>query len=359
LPDEQSPDQPEPGAPRDAEQAPPPNAGGLTAGGYSYNVVNDDEEAVLLPPAPPSEGGRKVALAPWLLGALIVVPVIVVGAAAWFVASQLTGGGGGGDRLERNVTNVVNAFSQSGDGGAIIRYEGELPPAFPDEMPLYPGADVISSIVQLQGDDAGYIVVLDTTDSRQDVANYFSEALAEDPWQVEIEQAGRESTVLQFSNIENPDIEGVVLAAESKNDQVTTIFMSVQVVGAASENEPEEFDPGQSRPLPAGFPADQIPQYPDSIAIETGYQQAPNARQFVISAVTQDDPSDVMQYYRDLFQSNGWTVEDAPAGSSSLESGEALSFTSADGETSGTLEAGELPEDENFTRINLQVQTSG
>jgi len=300
----------------------------------------------------------KLSISPIALVALVFVPAIIIGVAAWFVASALAddgGGGGGGGRLERNVTNVVSAFSNTGDGAPVIRYEGQLPPAFPDDIPLYPGARVISSIVQLQGDDAGYIVVFDTDDSRQDVANYFADALSKDPWQVEIEQVGRESSVQQFSNIENPDVQGVALEAESKDDDVTTIFMSIQVVGAAKDNEPDAFDPGQSRPLPAGFPADKVPEYPDSTLIETGYQRAPNAKQYVVSMVTQDDPADVLQFYRDQFQTNGWTAEDAPAGSSQLENGEGLTFTGDDGNTSGSVEAGTLADDKNYTRVNISV----
>jgi hypothetical protein len=361
LPDDRSQDQPDSGAPDDrapAGSAPERPEGGVTDGGYSYSVVDDSSAA----PEPAREvdvrAPKSGGLSPWALLALAIVPAIIVGVAAWFIASAVSddgGGGGGGDRLERNVTNVVNAFSNQGDGSPIIRYEGQLPPAFPDDIPLYPGGRVISSVVQLRGDDAGYIVVFDTDDSRQDVSNYFADALSKDPWQVEIEQVGRESTVQQFSNIEDPDVQGVVLEAESKDDDVTTIFMSIQVVGAAKDNEPEAFDPGESRPLPAGFPADKVPQYPESTLIETGYQRAPNAKQFVVSMVTQDDPADVLQYYRDQFQTNGWTSEDAPAGTSQLEGGEALTFTGDNGDTSGSVEAGQFAEDKNYTRVNVSV----
>jgi hypothetical protein len=357
LPDDPTNEQPDGGASGDVAGS-RPGAGGITEGGYSYNVIDEDAPP---PPPSPKAPSRRLSLTPWMLAAAIVVPAVIVGAVAWLIASQMDdGGGGGGDRLERNVTNVVNAFSQGGEGTTgVIRHEGALPNSFPEEIPLYPGSRVISSIVQLRGDDAGYIVVFDTDDSRQDVANFFADALAEDPWQVEIEQAGRESTVVQFSNIEDPDVEGVALAAESKGDAVTTIFMSINVVGGAGDNELEDFDPGQGRPLPAGFPAEQVPQYPDSTIIETGFQRAPQGRQFIASMVTEDDPADVLDYYRNQFEGLGWTVEDVPEGSSTLANGTAINFTSEDGATGGTIEAGGLAEDESFTRVNIQVATPG
>lgn len=331
-------------------------AGGITEGGYAYTLL-DDEAAPgeTRPPRPQRRPARRLSLPVAALAALIVVPALVAGVAAWFIAGALDGGGGSDDRLSRNVTNVVNAFSQTDDAERVIRYEGSLPPAFPDDIPLYPGGKVISSIVQVRGNDAGYIVVFDTSNSREDVAAWFSGALAKDPWQIEIEQVGRESTVQQFSNIEDPDVQGVVLEAESKGDDVTTIFMSIQVVGAAGDNAAETYDPGDGRPLPDGFPADAIPQYPGSTVIESGYQRDASARTFVVSMVTKDDPTTVLQHYRDQFQSQQWTVTDAPAGSSQLPDGEAITFSGTDGTTSGSVEAGQLAEDKNFTRINVQV----
>ncbi|MEX2225345.1 MAG: hypothetical protein WEB52_02715 [Dehalococcoidia bacterium] len=354
MPDDPTNEQPDGGASQDAGGQ-QPERGGVTDSGYSYTVVDDDAKATA-PPPPEKSPREAIAVKPWVLGAAVIIPAIVVGAAVWLLASQF-GDENGDGRLEPNVTNVVNAFSQSGEGTGMIRLEGSLPEAFPDEIPVYPGSRVISSIVQLRGDDAGYIVVFDTDDARQDVAAHFADVLSEDPWQVEVEQSGRESTVVQFSNIEDPDIEGVVLAAESKDDAVTTIFMSVNVVGAAADNEQEDFEPGQSRPLPAGFPAEQVPPYPDSTTIETGFQRAPQGQQFIVSMVTEDAPNDVLDYYREQFDGLGWTVEEGEEGTSTLANGTAINFTNEDGSMAGTVEAGELAEDGDLTRVNVQVAT--
>jgi len=361
LPDDDATNEEPPGAPP-GDTAPTQPPGGVTDSGYSYTVVDDDAAEGTPAPAPAKAPSRTLSLPLWALAAAVIVPAVVVGALAWGLATTLDddGGGaaGGGDRLAQNVTNVVNAFSQGGEGTTgLIRYEGALPPAFPEEIPIYPGSSVISSIVQIRGADATYTVVFDSSDPRQDVASFFEDAFSQDPWQVEVTQTGLESSLVQFSNIENPDIEGLELSAESKSDDVTTIFLSVGVVGAAADNQLEDFDPGQTRPLPAGFPAEQVPQYPDSTIIETGFQRAPSGRQFIASMVTQDAPADVLQFYRTRLEDIGWTVEDAPAGTSSLTDGSSMTFTSDDGATTGTIEAGALAEDGDFTRVNIQVAT--
>jgi hypothetical protein len=352
LPDDDPNDQRAPG-----DQPVPPSAAGagVTPGGYAYSVVNDDEPATAphvrepKPKSPP----RKIGIRPVALAAAIIIPALIVGIGMYLFASS--SGGGNDDRVERNVTNVINAFTQSDEGGGAIRYEGELPPSFPEDVPRYPGSEVISGIVQLRGDDATYIAVFDSDDSRDDVAAYFADAFDEDPWQVEIEQAGRESTVLQFSNIEDADVAGVVLAAESDGGDVTTIFMSINVVGGADDIDTDAFDPGAGRALPDGYPESDVPRYDQSTVIETGYQQTPQGRDFLVTLVTQDGIAEVLDFYRDHFGGNGWTVEDAAPGSSELEDGEAITFSSDDGETVGSVQAGVFGEDDDYNQISIQV----
>jgi len=361
LAEHPNPEETPPGEPLDAGAPQEQPRGGVTPGGYEYTVVSDtaDEERPSERPERQAEPRprRTFSLGLPALIALALIPAIVAGVAVWFLADMLGAGGGDDDeRLERNVANVVNAFTQQ-QGARTVRYEGQVPPSFPDDIPQYPGARVVSSLVQVRGDDAQYIVVYDTEDTRQDVGNYFAEAFAEDPWQVEIEQVGRESTVQQFSNIEDADVSGIVLAVESLEDETTTIFMSVQVVGGASDNEPEDFEPGASKPLPAGFPGDDIPQYPDSILIESAYQKQPNATQYLISLITRDDPGDVIDYYRETLEERGFTVEDGDP-EQNPEGGESITFASTDPELSGSVTAFEFADDENYTQVDVQVQTA-
>lgn len=292
---------------------------------------------------------------PVIVALLAIVPAAIVGVAVWFVAG---GGDGSGDaRLGGNVANVINAFTAGQQGTDVERFEGELPPGFPEELPRYPGSRTVAGVRQITGDDVSYLVVFDTSDSRQQVSNFYEERFGADPWQIELGQASRGSSLHQFSNIEDANIEGVVLAAESKTDRITTIFVSVQVVGGGRDVEGPAFDPGVSRPVPAGFPADQVPQYPDSILIETAYQSQPNARTYLITLVTRDDAEAVLDFYREHFVTNDWSVEEDDP-SQVPEGGEAITFTSEDTETSGSVVAGELDDDDSYTRVDVTVRAS-
>ncbi len=328
----------------------PEGAASVTPGGYAYTVV-DDEAAELGRPNAAAKQGIRIHAA--LLAAAVIIPAIAAGAIAWFMAPS---GGGDGGRIAADVANVISAFSQGNGATASIRYEGELPAGYPNDVPSYPGAKLVSSMLQINGEDAGYLVVYDTGDSRGTVAAYFEDKLAADPWQVDAGQDNRDSTLQQFSKIDDPNIRGLVLAAESKGDKLTTIVVSVQVTAGAKDLANDAFALGASKPLPEGFP-EAVPQYPDSTVIELAFQKQPNAKSFVVSFVTKDDISKVLDYYRDQLESGGLTVTDGDASQSPLADAEAVEFTDDEQTVGGQLTAGTFAEDESYTRIDLQVQT--
>jgi hypothetical protein len=347
LDPERQQEEPAPSAP---EPVPPP--GGVTEGGYSYTVVEPTPPAETPAPKPRRER-QPVHIGPFVLAAIIVVPALIAGAAAWFIASALDGGGGGGDRTNANVASVINAFSQ-GQGGTTQRIEGALPAGLPEDIPSYPGAHVVSSLVSVSGEDAVYLVIYDTTDSLEEVGAHFTEALGEDPWQLDGAQDARETSLRQFTKIDDADVEGLYLIAESKNADLTTIFLSVQVTSGADAAELEDFEPRASKTLPDGFPS-AVPQYPDAVVIETGFQKQPDGTRYSVSAITRDGQSGTLQYFRDAFEDQGWTVEDTDASQAGLENAEAITFEAEGGDLTGNVVVGDFPEDRNYRRIDLNV----
>jgi len=344
-------ERPAEGAAPEPDQPPAQPAPGdaLTESGYAYTVVDETPAA----PVPKIERERvPVHVSKPLLAALIVVPAVIAGVAAWFTASSLSDGGGGA-RTNANVASVINAFSQ-GQGGVTRRIEGELPPGLPGDIPSYPGAEVVSSLVSVTGDDVVYLIVYDTGDRLDDVASHFDDALSADPWQIDGAQDGRDAALRQFTKIDDADIEGLVLLAESKDGGLTTIFLSVQVTSGADDTELEAFVPRVTRQLPKDFP-EGIPQYPDAIAIETGFSRASQGTRYDVSLITKDSVSSVIEFFRDEFEGDGWTVTNADPSQSTLANAEAITFESDDASLSGGLVAGEFADDANYTRIDLTV----
>lgn len=308
-------------------------------------------------------GASRIRLTPALLAALIVVPAIVVGLVVWFVASATAPENK--SRLAADVANVVNAFSQSSSSDTVTsRYEGQTPPLYPTTIPKYPGAGIVSSVMQVTGEDAAYLVIYDTSDSRQKVSSYFDKRLGQNPWQIDASQDGRDSDVRQFSSGSDPNLRALVLVAGSKQDNRTTIVMSVQVTSGAKNLVRQPFSPGKSKPLPEGFPS-TVPQYPGSTVIESSYQKQPPSTMYTVSLVTKDNSSKVLDYYRTQLKSGGLTVDaasSAPGATPQAQptpSNTTVTFTDAKQTVNGQISATPLAEDQSYTRIDLQVTTTG
>jgi hypothetical protein len=319
-----------------------------TPGGYSYTVVDDD--------APDASARKTGGSAPrWLwLAVAAIVPALIVGLMVWFLAP----GGGSGDtaRTEKDVANVVSAFSSGQDGSISTRFEGETPPGIPD-VPTYPGAKVVSSVLQIRGDDAAYLVIYDTKDDRDKVAAYLGDQFKEDPWQIDAGQDSNESTLHQFSKIDDPDITGLVLISEAKGADLTTIVESLQVVSGAKNAGAKPDVPTEARALPEGYP-DNLPEYDGSLVIQSAFQKAPAGSQYAVSYITKDAQSDVMDFFRSKLGDAGLTVTDGDASQSSLQDAERIEFADGDQELTGLVTTGKYDEDPTYTRIDVQAQVS-
>lgn len=339
---EERPSGDQPAEPRDA-----PAGDATTDGGYAYSVVGDSSAREDPRPSAPRRG---IAWA-WL-GAIVVVAVLA--AAGGWLAGSLLNDDGGGAPTNATVSSVINAFSSGQDGTVTRRYEGALPPGLPGDIPSYPGADVVSSIAQIGADDVAYLVVYHTGDEADDVVAHFDDRFAEDPWQVDAGRDRQDGDLRQFSRIDDPDITGVVLVADSEERDATTIVLSVQVISGAGDSDKGDFEPGVSKALPDGFPG-EVPAYPDGVAIESAFQREPAGDSFIVSFVTRDNPSSAIDYYRDAFGEKGWDVADGDASQSPLQGAEAITFASDGDNLSGRVFAGEFAEDANYAQVDVQV----
>lgn len=301
-------------------------------------------------PAPPA--ARK--LPPWLSYVLAaLLPALIVGLAVYLL---FAGDGGGGGSSE--TAGILESFISDNAGS----YSGRFPPSFPREFPVFKGAKVIASFVVDQSDEGQgttFIAVLSTSAPAQEVYDFYTEALDEDPFQVEIAQSGREGDYVQFSRPDNADVQGAVVIFHSDLGDVTSIRVYYQDISLAKAPGGKRFTLGKSRPLPEGFPQ-EVPIYDvkSSVVIATGFQRGPGGRLFYVSFLTKDDQSDVIDFYTQEFEGRGWTVSDSTQGNT----GFALAIDFADGPNralSGSIQADDFEADSSYRRVDLLVQVTG
>ncbi len=100
----------------------------------------------------------------------------------------------------------------------------ELPEGILQDFPVYPGAELVESEIE----EAKVTAVLDTGDSREDVARFYEEALAEAPWDLQtVVDADEETTLVLFSGRDNPDINGTAAITVPPDGDGTEIIVEI------------------------------------------------------------------------------------------------------------------------------------
>jgi predicted enzyme related to lactoylglutathione lyase len=266
------------------------------------------------------------------------------------------------DESTAHLIHRLLLAAASAETGNLESYPGELPPDMPAEPPLYPDADiVVSSIQPTPAEDAGdgaepapetllYFIVLDTSDSRADVRSFYEEALEEDPWQLESSFSTEHLDTIQFLHVEDADLAGVVSISEGGEDGHTTILISFQDAGATTEEE-AEFEPPESLALPSNFP-DDVPTYEGAIVTGTAFFREPQNESFLLVQITTDAAEDVLAFYTEAFEANGWTV--TPAQSLGLE--DTIDFSAADDSLQGNLIVQTYSESDDYIEATMQFR---
>jgi hypothetical protein len=264
-------------------------------------------------------------------------------------------GDGGNDKsLSTTGSGLLNAFTAGGEA-QTRRFEGALPPGYPEDVPVYASATLVSSVLQVSDPNAGFIVVHHSDDDRDVVAGNLLAAYSAGSWQVDGGQENRDATLLQFSKVDDATVSGIVLLTESKDGQRTTIITSIQDTDGASAIDDEAFtEPSRARNSPPGFPS-EVSSYEGALLIESAYQKEAQGNSFALSYITRDEADVVEEFYRNALEQAGLTVEDGDASASPLDDARVLAFANDDSTLQGEVAIGGFAEDEAFTRIDVQV----
>ena len=311
------------------------------------------------PPEPPAPARRRQGLPSWLpYLALAVIPAAIVGIAVYALT--------GSDNSNNNVAGVLDGFFRQGSSQENVEsVAGRTPPGFPEDFPIYEGAEIYGGykILAEDGSDLTYITVIGSDDPLDDVYDFYVESLGDDPWQVEGAQSASEFTGVRFSRPDDADVGGLVAISRSDLDKRTTVIISYQDLTPDSADRPNgrSFALGATKPLPPNFPTD-IPIYEgksggDSVVTDTAFQRAPGGSSYAVSFLTKDSQDDVISAYRGEFEKKGWQVVDSESGDSGFQ----LGIDFADGPSrlvQGTVLADVFDGDASYTRVDLLVQVS-
>ncbi|MCH8065110.1 MAG: hypothetical protein IIC90_04715 [Chloroflexi bacterium] len=294
---------------------------------------------------------------------LCAIPAAILAAA--LLAASGCGGGAEDDSAAGIIHRLLLAAGTQGSE-ALDSFPGRLPDGLPAQPPLYPGAEIIVSSRErtpVSAGDSGqeadvvaqpvlYFIVLDTADDADAVRTFYEQALEEDPWQLQSSFSMSQLDTLQFFNVEDIDIAGVVSIATGGDDDRTSILISMQDAGAFLDQQPQfELPPG--RALPAAFPPD-VPLFAGATITDTAFFREPGLESFLVIFLTTAAQDEVLEFYRDAFQQRGWTVQDTAA--FGLEG--RFDFRDELTDIQGDVFAAPFTRSDRYTEVRIQVQVN-
>ena len=271
--------------------------------------------------------------------------------------------GGGNEDRSAGIIHRLLLSSQPSESGTLESFVGRLPDGLSaaETPPQFPGADLIVSSRQAATREASglgqpasqaaiYLIVLDTDAARPRVFAFYEEALDKEPWQLEASASTEELDTLEFSNPGNLDISGVVTIARGGEDERTTILVSLRDAGARQEELP--FELAASLPIPRTFPPD-VPVYQGATITGTLFLREPGNENFFLVFLTTDGQDAVVEFYRQTFEGQGWTVE-----GDTLGLADRISFEDAERDLQGEVFVDRFSQDRQYTEVVIQLRVN-
>jgi hypothetical protein len=241
--------------------------------------------------------------------------LLMVGLLSLLAVASACGGGG-----EKKVT------LPGGDGEVQVTTGGELPKEFPDDFPIFEGANLTGTVTGEQEGQTGYFATWETDASTQEVTDFYKEALDKDPWKTAGVVTTGEGAMITFTRADNEDFGGLVTVSSSDGKTMFVVFVG-EGAGVAPSNEgdqgeqptPEkEATPKEEQPsaqaelpdevaLPDGYPSDVAP-IPDGARVVEGSSFTTGGQTTVaVNYLTKEDPESIADFYGAEVPGGGWS----------------------------------------------------
>ena len=286
-------------------------------------------------------------------------------------------------------TDRASAFASFASGLA----SAENPRAIRDELfidelaalPVHPeGVLLGSGRIDRPDGELGFFLIYDVAREPVVAEGTVAQQLDQSPWQVTGGQSNKDLGFLQFQNTTNPDIAGVAWvlplaagtvgtpvsrpgaddaddadgaddgeAALDETRDASTVVYLIEVQPAIQQDDQPFALPQDGRPLPDGFPAAFLLEGEQTV-VELLWNSVPGGSAYQLQLLTRASSFDVVDSYRDRIEDEGWEVtSDEAIGFATV-----LNFASDDGMVQGTASFDSFEDDDDFTQIVLQLQTT-
>jgi hypothetical protein len=288
--------------------------------------------------------------------------LFIIGLLGLLGVASACGGGGG-----KEVT-------LPGDGGNVkITTGGELPSDFPNDFPIFNGANLTGTVAGEQEGKTGYVATWETDASTQEVTDFYKGALDKDPWKTAGVFTTSGGALISFTRADNENFGGAVTISGNGKTQVA-VFVGE---GAGLAPTAEATTEGQPTPekaatpegvqtptqaklpqevgLPNGYPADVAPIPDGARVIDASSFTTGGQTTVAVSYLTKEDPESIANFYSGEVPGNGWSE------ASRLSSNGEVFLTYENQAEGGELVVSVAPSSdyEGYTEVTLVLTTGG
>jgi hypothetical protein len=257
---------------------------------------------------------------------------IAIGLLAVLFGAACGGGGGGDDQT-----------FDTGDGEVTL--SEDLPGEFPDDFPIYEGADLQGSTRAEQDGIDGIVATWTSGDDFDDVTAFYADEFEGGPWisstqgsaggstywSVEhddgkvgyVTVSGGEDVTIMAVVGDDPDQAASDSDSSSDDDASSGDNTDDGSGDASSDDDSSTNDDGSSGDdggssdtnadlpdevaLPDGFPTDTV-SFPDGVRITTGTSYSANGQTtYMVGFFTEDSAQEVADYYKSELEGDGYT----------------------------------------------------
>ena len=153
------------------------------------------------------------------LSAAIVAAILLAGAAC----RKREYVGPHGEQVEYD-SKGKNVTVKTADGSVVVSGEGvKLPEDFPKDVPVYPGAKIVSAVSAGRTDTSGHMATFQSSDAPEKVAAFYKSKFS--TWQVKMEMSSGGGKVLLLQSADGK--RSITVVANPANGE-TTVTLTVQ-----------------------------------------------------------------------------------------------------------------------------------
>lgn len=220
-----------------------------------------------------------------------------------------------------------------GDGQVTL--SDDLPDSFPDDFPIYDGADLQGSYTGENEGIQGTVATWTTGDSVEDVAAFYEQELDGDNWTVQSQgdQGGLGSFFVALNSDESQAAYVYISGSDGETSILVTVGDNPDSTGNGSSGGDSSGDGGDSggdsgddssgdgggdgssgsaelppeQDLPDDFPTDRVPLPSGARVTSSSSFSGGGTDTFFVEVYSQDSTSDLSDFFTSELPKNGWT----------------------------------------------------